>query len=73
MNKKQLIIMWCGIAVITLCSLDYLFSGDLYKYGYLEIIGDFGDIVVLIFVIAAITCGLIITFKDKKPKDEQKQ
>ena len=75
MNRKQIICMWCGIAAITLCSLGHLFVEYLlYGYGLfgcLDMFEDVTNVVVLLFVIATITGGLIITFKDKK--DEQKQ
>lgn len=73
MNKRQLIVMWCGIGVIVLTGLfpfvkkpnrrlemGYLLD----DYKYLQI-----DVILIIWALAAVvTIGLIVTLKDK-PKD----
>jgi len=69
MNKKQLIVMWCGIAVIVLTGLFPLVQkpnrrleiGFLFDdYKYLEL-----SVVLILWVLAAlVTIGLVITFKD---------
>jgi hypothetical protein len=69
MNKKQLIVMWCGIAVIVLAGLFPLVQkparrleiGFLFKdYNYLQ----FNVIFILWVLVALVTIGLIITFRD---------
>jgi hypothetical protein len=69
MNKKQLIVMWCGIAVIVLAGLFPLVQkpnrrleiGFLFKdYNYLQ----FNVIFIIWVLVALVTIGLIITFKD---------
>lgn len=62
MNKKQLVVMWIGIAVIVWA-------------GFQESINYTGGSTFLLrtFLIGLVTVGLIVTFKDKKPKDEKKQ
>lgn len=69
MNKKQLIVMWCGIAVIVLAGLFPLVQkpnrrleiGFLFEdYKYLE----FAVILILWVLAALVTVGLVITFKD---------
>jgi len=70
MNKKQLIVMWCGIGVIVLAGLFPLvkkpnrrleigFLFDDYQYMVFTVI-------LMIWILAAlVTVGLVITFKDK--------
>ena len=60
MNKKQLVVMWIGIGAIVLA-------------GFQEMVHYTGASTFLLwtFLIALITGGLIVTFKDKKTKDEQ--
>jgi len=69
MNKKQLIVMWCGIAVIMLTGLFPLVQkpnrrleiGFLFEdYEYLE----FTVILIIWVLVALVTIGLVITFKD---------
>ncbi len=69
MNKKQLIVMWCGIGVIVLAGLFPLVQkpnrrleiGFLFEdYNYLE----FGVIFIIWVLVALVTIGLVITFKD---------
>ncbi|MHC4888248.1 MAG: hypothetical protein ACYTEO_02150 [Planctomycetota bacterium] len=69
MNKKQLKVMWCGIAVIVLSGLFPLVQkpnrrleiGFLFNdYNYLQ----FNVIFILWVLVALVTIGLIITFKD---------
>ncbi len=69
MNKRQLIVMWCGIAVIVLTGLFPLVQkpnrrleiGFLFEdHEHLQC-----DVVLIIWVLVAlVTIGLIITFKD---------
>jgi hypothetical protein len=70
MNKRQLIVMWCGIAVIVLTGLFPLIQyparrleiGFLFDdYKYLE----FTVILIIWVLVALVTIGLIITFRDK--------
>jgi hypothetical protein len=67
MNKKQLIVMWCGISAIVL-------------FGYLETstrghVGvNWDNFILWSIMISLVAVGLICTFrdkKDKKPKDAQ--
>lgn len=69
MNKKQLIVMWCGIAVIVLTGLFPLVQkpsrrleiGFLFEdYKYME----FAVIFILWVLAALVTIGLVITFRD---------
>jgi hypothetical protein len=69
MNKKQLIVMWCGITVIVFTGLFPLVQkpnrrleiGFLFDdYKYLE----FAVIFVIWVLVALVTIGLVITFKD---------
>ena len=66
MNRKQIFFMWCGIAAI--CGLGWL---GLYveHFAYMGYKGFFFRA----FFVALVTGGLIVTFRDKKPKDKQKQ
>jgi hypothetical protein len=69
MNKKQLIVMWCGIAVIVLAGLFPLVKkpnrrleiGFLFDdYEYLQC-----TVILIIWVLVTlVTVGLVITFKD---------
>ena len=63
MNKKQLILMWCGIlAIVFFAFLELL---EPYRSNY----ANFG---VLLLSIVLITGGLFVTLKgkkDKKPKE----
>jgi hypothetical protein len=60
MNKKQLIVMWIGIGAIVLAGFQEMAH---YKGG--------STFILWTFLIALVTGGLIVTFKDKKPKDEK--
>lgn len=69
MNKKQLIAMWCGIAVIVLTGLFPLVQkpsrrleiGFLFEdYKYME----FAVIFIVWVLVALVTIGLVITFRD---------
>ena len=80
MNKKQLIIMWVGIVLMAL--IWYWAPRELIKYKseYFEYnVGTAYNIVqpAKLFanwiLVGVFTSAMIITFKDKKPKDEQKQ
>lgn len=85
MNKKQLVVMWVGIAIIVLMGLfppwtTYGNSGDcylthkfiLFKPAERNIPAriDTGHLFVQWIIVTAITGGLIVTFKDKKTKDD---
>ena len=77
LNRRQLIAMWCGIAAIVLPAIledsARLMSVAFRQGG--KIFGDriIADYAQYGFVVLLITIGLVITFKDKKVKDEQKQ
>jgi hypothetical protein len=69
MNKRRLIVMWCGIAVIVLAGLFPLIQkparrleiGFLFEdYEYLE----FNVILIIWVLVALVTIGLVITFRD---------
>ncbi|UCH58458.1 MAG: hypothetical protein JSV61_09565 [Anaerolineales bacterium] len=69
MNKKQMIVMWCGIALIVLTGLFPLVQkparrleiGFLFEdYEYLE----FTVTLIIWILVALVTIGLIITFRD---------
>ncbi len=69
MNKKQLIVMWCGIAVIVFTGLFPLVQKPsrrleigflLDDYKYLE----FSVISIIWILVALVTIGLVITFRD---------
>ena len=80
MNKKQLIVMWVGIAFVVLMGIlppmNFIADGFRYEIGLLLGVSsrsvDFGKLLIQCSIVGIITVGLIITFKDKKPKDEQK-
>lgn len=69
MNRKQLIVMWCGIAVIVFTGLFPLVKkpnrrldiGFLFDdYRYMEF-----TVILMIWILAAlVTVGLLITFKE---------
>ncbi|MHC4455802.1 MAG: hypothetical protein ACYS0I_01740 [Planctomycetota bacterium] len=61
MNRKQYFCLLCGIAAVILGALNAIF--DFYHPGF--------DIYLVIVVL--LTAGCIYTFKDNKPKDEQKE
>ncbi|MHC4259909.1 MAG: hypothetical protein ACYSTF_05810 [Planctomycetota bacterium] len=75
MNWKQIIAMWCGIAAVAVIAHRDL---QLYRYSalgkliYLDI-GYYRDFLVLVFLVALVTGGLIVTLADKKPKEQRKQ
>jgi len=108
MNKKQLITMWIGLAIVILVTLfpptliTSLKKGDeVFKelsiktlkskgyYDFNEVVRPvfifstntnvtenktlYGKMFLCHFIVSAIIGWLIITFKDNKPKDEQKQ
>jgi len=83
MNKKQLIVLWIGIIIFVLVSIDppqkHYPRPTLRRTNapIVEVIGDGGvDGAKLLSrwsIIIVLTGGLIYTFKNKKPKDEQKQ
>jgi hypothetical protein len=74
--------MWVGIVAITFLVLGYLFCtqvescslNDHYELTTCRKIDlNSTNIVLILFLIVTITGGLVFTFKDNKPKDEQKQ
>jgi hypothetical protein len=85
MNKKQLIVMWVGIAIIILMGIFppwiVTVQGTDNILGHAFILSRTGRkydinasfLFVQWIMVVAITGGLIITFKDKKPNDEQKE
>lgn len=65
MNRKQLVCMWLGIAAVVLCGFVTVI--DPYRPDYVY----FG---VRVFLVALVTGGLIVTFKDKKkPESEERK
>jgi general stress protein CsbA len=64
MNKKQLIVMWCGISAIVL--LGY---SETSTRGHVGVNWD--KFLLWILMISLVAGGLIITFKDKNPENEQ--
>jgi hypothetical protein len=80
MNKKQLVTVWVGVALISILVCYRMYR--LYWMLYERSLRDPGFEVPwssllygwdLPFLVAALTVGLTCTFADKKPKDEQKQ
>jgi len=71
MNWKQKICLWIGIILLVLatCFFEFMRFGNLYDYDWPEPT----DYLVAVFLIGVLTCGLVTTFKDNKPKDEQNQ
>lgn len=86
MNRKQLIVMWYGIAIIILMLLfppveaqklddtgefvlHYFTYDFLFNRQYIE----FTILVFQCVIVSIVTAGLIVTFKDKKPRDEEKE
>ncbi len=63
MNWKQLVCMWLGIAAFVLSGIEYMYS---YSFST-----RFDDLLFIYFLVALVTGGLILTFKDKKPKDKE--
>jgi hypothetical protein len=59
--------MWLGIIAVCLSNLVFLF----FSIGEIIVFSDFCLLFIWVFGIALITVGLIITFKDKKPKERQ--
>ncbi|MHC4658364.1 MAG: hypothetical protein ACYS83_04200 [Planctomycetota bacterium] len=76
MNKKQLTVMWMGIAIIVLL---ILFQSGVFAFIYAPGRVLEGILVLMIswrivVIVAALTIGLICTFaskKGKKPNDEE--
>jgi RsiW-degrading membrane proteinase PrsW (M82 family) len=60
MNRKQIISMWCGIAVFV------YYGFNLYYYGIEEVI-------VRWICICVVTAGLIYTFRNNKPKKDKQE
>jgi len=73
MNRKQFVCMWLGIVAVVLCGVGTVI--DTYRADYLY----FG---VCVFLVALVTGGLIVTFRDnlivtfndkKKPEGEERK
>lgn len=67
MNKKQLIIMWVGIAFFTIRSFDYPSICRIFRR---EFTIPFTDVYMIpyfmqLFCIILITCAAVYTFKNK--------
>lgn len=75
MNKRQLIVMWCGIGVIVLTGLFPFVEKPGRRLGMGLLLDDYRhlvwDAIVVVWVLAAlVTIGLIATLKDK-PEDRE--
>ena len=69
MNKKQLVVIWIGIAV-------FIFLGVTTETkfgGRLDYAVDYSQLVVRLVGTVLVTGAMVYTLKDKKPKDGQKQ
>ena len=69
MNKRQLIIMWCGIAVIVLAGLFPLVKKPNRHLEIGFLLDDYEhlqcNVILIIWVLVAlVTISLVITFKD---------
>lgn len=82
MNKKQLTVLWIGIAVFVLVALTTQTMFTTIVREEREPTGtyvskcDYGPLVGRLMSTVVVTVGLIYTLKDKKdekPKDEKKQ
>lgn len=80
MNKKQLIVMWAGIAIIVLMGIFppvamngqgiCTFIGFQFIFNKETIFSfDLTRLGIQLIIVSAITTGLIITFKDKNKND----
>ena len=65
MNRKQKICLWIGIIAFAFVGL--ISVSDIYFFA------DISRLLIRWVIIGVITSGLIYSFKDKKPKDKQKQ
>ena len=78
MNKKQLIAMWCGIALIVFMGifpplmLSIEGTNRFLGYGFISLgniklaMIDFTRLLTQWIVVSATTAGFLVTFKDKK-------
>jgi prolipoprotein diacylglyceryltransferase len=64
MNNKQLITMWVGIVLVAVYGLSLVLDRQRIP---VEVLLNF---VLWAFTVVIVTGGLIVTFADKKPKDE---
>lgn len=81
MNKKQMIVLWIGIIIFVLVSLDPPLKSHRMPIRrtddapIVEVIGagevDGAKLLSRWSIIIVLTGGLIYTLKDKKPKDEK--
>ncbi|MDD5065149.1 MAG: hypothetical protein PHQ35_10395 [Phycisphaerae bacterium] len=62
MNKKQIIIMWLGIATITFYAFVSVFDTRH---------PDYADFSVWVFIVVLVTSGLIYTLRDKKGQENK--
>jgi len=73
MNKKQLIVLWIGIAVFVLIALITKTSFGPGGVWNPPVVVDYGPLVIRLMSTVIVTGGLIYTLKDKKdekPKDK---
>jgi len=77
MNRKQKIVLWIGIVVFVLMLLCPPATHTYEPYGDLRPIKvrriDYAGLFARWLTVTVVTGGLIITFRDKKSKDDQKQ
>lgn len=76
MNRKQLIIMWIGIAIFIYFGLTtkthYTYGGPRSRYGGNNVaLTDYGPVAVRLLGTILVTAGLMYTLKTKKSKDEK--
>ena len=80
MNRKQMISMWCGIAVFVLVSLNTetshyetaVGSGSRTDPSNVAIVAwtDYGPLVARSLSVCIVTAGFIYSFRDKEPKNK---
>ncbi len=77
MNRKQVISMWCGIAVFVLVSLNTETShyriapgGSRDTASAIVAWTDYGPLIARVLSVCIVTAGLIYTFRDKTPKSK---
>ena len=72
MNRKQMICLWIGIAVMVLMGLfpPYRWGDDSFLFDMEADAIEFAKLFIQWFIVALVTGGLIYTFKNKKPKND---
>jgi len=65
MNKKQLVVMWIGIAVFVFFGVT---TETKFPSGIREYVMDYSQLVVRLVSTVLVTGGLIYTFRNKKDK-----